>query len=533
MSTVTLKCPACHFTKDVALRSVPKTAKRVTCPKCRHIFQYIPPRPSSIEAEKPRSPDMDFTFTELNTSSGTEAGGDLRKPKNLLIALVFLLVFVALFAGRLYFSNQALNTPAPNFVTASEYGVATQWADRILVTDLAGNLLEQISLPEDIMPTQMIWVGDDLWIADYHSHQILVIDEDGQHWQPLTGSRIKAHFKIVPDISNDRIFVSNGHAIQVYDLYGEFQYSFGKEGRSPGQLKFPNQFQLDDEGNLLIANTKSPAIDKFSPDGTFLSRVVSPTGHPNYRYPTNVILLPERIATLEADGYLQDARIALYDRQGKYLGQSEGINGFKLIGDIAAWEDRIFASDLENGRVYAFSAKDLSFLGDYSADLKRLGDDFQADFRLWTKLSRYSLIALLTMLVPLAIVYYRFRSRGARDRQEPTVGKRVDFETPRASDKKVNPVVAPTKRQPKSTHLKAALLSALFPGLGHFYKRQIIRGALFMISFTPVVLSLAIIAEPAYVGSVDWAPVSIARLVIILGMGLLIYVSGIWDALKS
>ncbi|PLX79528.1 MAG: hypothetical protein C0616_10970 [Desulfuromonas sp.] len=737
MASNELQCPACQFRKPVDLKRVPSGAKRVKCPKCSHSFVFDIPESSHHRVPTQRK-SMTPPSHQQNSLSGIDVEGDLCKPKNLQLAILFVLIFVALLVGRLYFSDKAISSPTPNFVAASEQGIATQWGDQILVTDHDGILQREIELP-DVIPTQLIWAGEDLWLADYRTHRILVIGEFEQYWLPLSGTKIAGHFKVVPDLENDRIFLSNHHEIKIFNQNGEFQSSFGQEGRSPGQLKFPNQFLLDEGGNLIIANTKSPGIDKFTPDGRFLSRIVTPTGHQTYQYPTNVALLQDRIATLEADGYLQKARIALYDRQGGYLGQNQSVENFSLIGDIAAWDDRIYASDLENVRVYAFSAENLSFLGDYSADLQRRGEGFRNQSRRWQMWSTLSLCGMLVLLAPILYFYVKFRKHqveaakaGFPERTAPAerlvvsmhdaldnvnlaqlgqvkfiavkthplvdvfaliclfspfpiftwiflsggripglwvllcvavaplIGMALTFRTSwgcpvslkkarkllkkliknkgygvmdgaeqvaigfctnktgllmifyrrhlvvaefdwfggldrlsqveyggtavvdhryivpafkllygdrekvlqatnrkylnslrtalerrkNTSDIEVNATerspgaarsqlaVAPMRALGQN-NVKAALLSALFPGLGQFFKRDIIRGAIFMMAFAPIVLTVATTVEPALAGTIDWVSCSVASMGLVLCYGVSIYVVSLWDALKN
>jgi hypothetical protein len=743
MPDLLLTCPACRFTRAVPARTIPATATWVTCPKCRHPFPLPLPTPAAHAGSQPGSTPPEPTPAPI-TPPAVEAGGDLRQPSNLRFALLFAALVIALLAGRLYCSERALHAPAPNFIAASEQGIATLWGDEVLVTDPDGSLLRRVTLPGEVTPTHLTWAGEELWLADYRSKRILILGAGGQRWLPLKGPKISAHFKVVPDFSTNCIFVSAGHGIQVYDLQGEFRYAFGKEGQRPGELKFPNQFLLDESGELLIANTKSPAIDRYAPDGRFLARVVKPTGHADYRYPTNVALAPERIVTLEADGFLQDARIALYDRHGRYLGSHEEVKDFKLIGDIAVWGDRVLATDLANARVYAFAAEDLRFLGDYSGDLQRLGEASRRESGFWSRLAGFCLWGMLALLVPVIWFYARFRSgqAGAARVQAPPVSgavetlevgrkhvpDRVDLDLlgplefiavetrpvfdilafallgaplltllwlrfnleaiPRQAALAVMPLVlltavagallsvrsswgcpvslkkarkhlatllrnrgtevlagvervgigfcvdktsvlllvaprqltiaefdwfgrlsglcrlprdgvavddqrfvlpaialrygekkkilqdidrrflnrlraalengrdaAPAGSVPpgqapgvaapgsagiagpgatkKRLHPQAALLSALFPGLGQFYKRHIVRGALFMALFAPVALSLAINIEPTLAGSIDWAPESVARVALVLMFGLPLYAVNLWDALKN
>lgn len=544
MSTISLTCPACHFTRRVASARIPQKECRVTCPACQHRFSLsVPPAASSApEAPPPRR------SLALTTSPG---GGDLRQPKNILLAALFILFFLALLGGRLYTSHRALNIPSPNFIAVADAGIATLWKNEVIVTDQAGRLVRRIPLPHDLIPAQMLWVDSELWFADYRTKEIVILGAGGERRIQLTGGpKISGLFKLFPDLSQKRIYLSAGHAIHLYDQQGLFQRSFGSAGREPGQLMFPNQFLLEDSGSLLIANTKSPAIDRYSPEGTFLGRVVTPTGHGTYIYPTNVAVGPDRIVTLEADGYLQNARLALYDSQGKYLGEHEAVPDFKLIGDIAVTGDQVLATDLANKKVYAFALSDLHLLGEYSPDLARLGNEFVTEQRYWEKFSKFTLGGLVALLIPIAIFYFKFRKaqsallpgdkagdpgkEEAQDSNRKTSQNRGDLDQlPRMLRRALLGTSSTPDGTPRPPNYKAALLSALFPGLGQFYKRHIIRGALLMVFFVPIVLTLAVNFRPILDGSIDWAPQSIFGMGMTVRVGVTLFALNIWDALKN
>lgn len=737
MSHIDLTCPFCQYTRNIPLQAIPVKARWATCPECKERFPMPPLKATVVAPESQPFP---------NSPAGIDLEGDVGKSQNLWFAAVFLMLFLALVGGRLFFSSRAQNIPAPNFIAASEQGIATHWRDQILVTDHEGTLIRRIALPENMIPTQLIWAGEELWVPDYRSKKILVISQHDQHWFALNGPRISAHFKVFPDFTNQRIFLSDGaaHSINTYDFQGRLRSSFGREGRNPGELKFPNQFLLEDSGTLLIANTKSPGIDRYSADGSFIERVVTPTGDPDYLYPTGLALAAGRIVTLECDGFLQDGRIALYTAQGDYLRSQQGVEDFKLIGDLTVWEDRVLATDLANAKVYAFATDDLRFLGEFSADLKRIGDGFQDDFHLWDQLSKLCLWGLLIILVALIYFYVKFRKhQDAQERPTSNNGARpvenlsvngtevsasvahIDFSnlefiavkassvvdvlsvaliafpvlfspwllqnklgcsqelilfgmagcalslgpgvllsansnwgsavslkrarklleklvknqgmkilggvakvgiahgrdktsrlllmTPKAltvaefslfgqltkvyrvdwngvvvkkenfifpaislhfagekwvafavsrtyltrlrstlEDYRKNFVKTTTQDSPakraqgtertrsedwsregKFNNHRAALLSLLFPGLGQFYQRRIIRGALFMVGFTLMVFMIAVNLEGILAGSVDWTPESMGGMGVVLALGLLLISSAVWDAWKN
>ncbi|QDS98373.1 NHL repeat-containing protein [Adhaeretor mobilis] len=70
----------------------------------------------------------------------------------------------------------------------------------------------------------------------------------------------------------DRIWVVDAcnHRVQAFDTKGELLTSWGTEGSKPGELYYPYDLVLDDEGNLYICEYGNHRVQKFTPEGKSL-----------------------------------------------------------------------------------------------------------------------------------------------------------------------------------------------------------------------------------------------------------------------
>ena len=69
------------------------------------------------------------------------------------------------------------------------------------------------------------------------------------------------------------IVVSAGDCVSVLGLNGTKIRSFGTQGSVPGQFLTPSGVAVDDEGNILVADSGNHCIQKFTNDGQFLASV--------------------------------------------------------------------------------------------------------------------------------------------------------------------------------------------------------------------------------------------------------------------
>ena len=67
---------------------------------------------------------------------------------------------------------------------------------------------------------------------------------------------------------------------QVYDLSGQFQFSFGGSHAEAKDLNRPSGLTVDAHNNIIVSDFGSGSVKLFSPEGKFVKRIV--------KYPQNI-----------------------------------------------------------------------------------------------------------------------------------------------------------------------------------------------------------------------------------------------------
>lgn len=420
MAEIVLNCPHCKFQKQVPSTKIPTGKVWVTCPKCSHKFVYSPPSLTAPRTSPPRVVKVDAT---------AGLSGDVKKSGNALIALLFILIFGVLLGLRLYSADRALKIAGPNQIAASSDGVASVWGHRLIVTDINGHIVWEEELPEYIRPVALTWAEGKVWVGDYDSKRIWVADRRGGHWLWQTPFNIRAHFKIVPDLSRDRIYVSDGagHRIFVYDAEGALRNAFGHEGTEDGEFLFPNDFFLMPSGELAIGNTNRMTVDLYSGEGEFI-RVLCRTLPPElannagtdslkaleaklgHYYPTDVVISGDSIITLDSDAEHEFGFVRKYSADGALEGKGEEVLRLHYR-DIALLDDRLILTHDRDRKITTLSAEDLSPVGDFSHELSALAASYQREFEKWENLSGLSIKALGVLFAVVLILYLRYRRK--------------------------------------------------------------------------------------------------------------------------
>jgi hypothetical protein len=321
--------------------------------------------------------------------------------------LVLVLILVSL---RLWSDSRFRAVPYPNQVAVSADGVAIVSGPIVYHYSTDGVEIGSYALSDRVQTTQLFWDKGSLYLADMADKNVLVLNA-GEAARNFNGQRINAQFKVVREPATGNLFVSDGanHRILVFDPSYRFLRSFGHEGNSRGEFRFPNNMFFEESGRLLIANTKRSTIDLYSPEGKFLSTLVNSAGNGVYRYPTDFIVTPDRLLVLENDGYLNRGRVRVYDRTGVKIGELD-LGESRIIGTLTAYGDTIYLTDSENREIKTYSLTDLQPLGPFSLS-------FEVKCMAWTReagfygaLSLMSLLALVVFIAPVIFFYVKIKN---------------------------------------------------------------------------------------------------------------------------
>jgi len=342
--------------------------------------------------------------------------GRIDTKANKVLFSFFLALVLVLVGVRLWSDAQYGAVPVPNQLAVSADGVAVVCGHTVYLYSEDGVALRTYALPDSVKPTQLFW--DEGWInlADMETKNVFVLNAGANTTRNFTGPTINAQFKILREPGTGAIFVSDGanHRILVFDQSYRYLRSFGQEGNRPGGFRFPNDMAFEESGHLLIANTKRATIDVYHPDGQYLSTLVNSAGDRVYRYPTDFVVTPNRLVVLENDGFLDRGKVRVYDRKGVKVGELD-MGGDQIIGDVAAYGNTIYLTDIGNRELKTFSLTDLHPLGTFSHGFDVQCADWRREAAFYQGMSLGSLIALLLFCAPVIILYLKIKREESKE----------------------------------------------------------------------------------------------------------------------
>lgn len=192
---------------------------------------------------------------------------------------------------RQFGGSGQLGRPMNLSIHGAEVYVADYWNDRIQVFTLDGKALRSIGGPGDgpgefNAPSGVaITANGDLYVADFYNHRIQHLKADGQfieQWGNTVEAGIWAgQFNYPTDVAlakDERLYAADGYndRVQVFKK-GEFLQKWGGPfalnifGPFNGWFATVTSVEVGPQGNVFVADFYNNRIQKFTPDGTFLT----------------------------------------------------------------------------------------------------------------------------------------------------------------------------------------------------------------------------------------------------------------------
>ncbi len=190
------------------------------------------------------------------------------------------------------FGEKELGRPMNLTIHDNELYVADYWNDNILIYSLDGELLRSIGQagngPSEFNGVAGVAVNDkgELFVADFSNQRIQHLRPDGEFIEQLgTTEKVgissgEMNYPTDVAIATDgTLYVADGYndRIQVFSSDGEFLHKWG----GPFALNIPGPFNgwfatvssvaIGPHGNVFATDFSNNRVQKFAPDGTFLS----------------------------------------------------------------------------------------------------------------------------------------------------------------------------------------------------------------------------------------------------------------------
>jgi hypothetical protein len=126
-----------------------------------------------------------------------------------------------------------------------------------------------------------------VYVNDRENHRIQVFDENGKfldQWR--TGDPPSHIYSIYIGSDHKYLWAADSGTWKLvkWDLNGKYLYSFGFQGDAPGGFWGVHQFDVDQEGNLYVAEVSNGRVQKFRPmRGADPEKLVSKPDYPTWK----------------------------------------------------------------------------------------------------------------------------------------------------------------------------------------------------------------------------------------------------------
>jgi DNA-binding beta-propeller fold protein YncE len=223
--------------------------------------------------------------------------------------------------------------------------------------------------PEHLEKPEGISVAPDgrIFIADYTTGFVKIYGPDFKHKKTFSrsgagpGENIKSEFTCIHD-GKYYMAEAGNHRVNVWDLDGNFLFSYGKRGSGEGELEAPQACKVNSKGEFCVVDLGNHRIQVFdktgkvlriwgsvgSQDGSFRR----PAGLSHDRY-DNVYITEignNRVQVFDRMGKL----ITAFGRQGSEIGEFGNLHGC-LVDKDTGW---LYVADTANNRVQVFKPTD-------------------------------------------------------------------------------------------------------------------------------------------------------------------------------
>ncbi|MBC7888042.1 MAG: hypothetical protein H7Z13_09130 [Ferruginibacter sp.] len=121
---------------------------------------------------------------------------------------------------------------------------------------------------------------NNIWVTDVGLHQVFKFSHEGALLMKLGEATVAgsdaAHFNLPTDIAvagDGSFYVSDGYGnsrVVKFSSSGKYLFEWGKKGSQPGEFNIPHAIDLDEKGNVYVADRENSRVQAFDTEGNFL-----------------------------------------------------------------------------------------------------------------------------------------------------------------------------------------------------------------------------------------------------------------------
>lgn len=134
-----------------------------------------------------------------------------------------------------------------------------------------------------IMPHGLtVDMNNNIWVTDVGLHQVFKFSHEGNLLMSLGEAKIpgndSSHFNLPTDVAvtkNGSFYVSDGYGnsrVVKFSSTGQYLFEWGKKGDKEGEFNLPHAIDLDNKGNLYVADRENSRVQVFAPTGKFIKQ---------------------------------------------------------------------------------------------------------------------------------------------------------------------------------------------------------------------------------------------------------------------
>ena len=122
---------------------------------------------------------------------------------------------------------------------------------------------------------------NNVWVTDVGLHQVFKFTHDGKLLMKLGVAKVPGndslHFNLPTDVavkSDGSFYVSDGYGnsrVVKFSAASHYLFEWGKKGIKPGEFNIPHGIDLDEKGNVYVADRENNRIQVFDSTGKYLN----------------------------------------------------------------------------------------------------------------------------------------------------------------------------------------------------------------------------------------------------------------------